>query len=305
MRRHEDGAGPSTIQSSDAWQPLSVPVAPIAEDVIPGTVCERLQADSAAGGRPASVLQRKTLPIIGTPIDVIDWDAATEKIDAWALARESRYVCICNAHSLVTAATEPAFARVLAEADMATPDGAPVAWMLRQLGENGQQRINGPDLMLRCCERAQQSRVPVYLFGSTNDLLCRLQDSLQRRFPQLCIAGTASPPFREATPEEEQAQVDAINRSGAGIAFISLGCPKQEIWMARQRGNIAAVCIGVGAAFAFHAGDARRAPVWMRSTGLEWLHRLAQEPRRLWRRYLVTNSSFIARAIIQLMNRNQ
>lgn len=306
MPRHEPGHGPSDVPGCGPWSPLAVAMASAADDAtLPAPGGQPLHPAVAGNGRMDGHSQRRTLLVIGTPIDAVDWDTAIGRIDGWAAARESRYVCICNAHSLVTAATDPAFGRALAEADMATADGAPVAWMLRRLGISGQERINGPDLMLRYCERARKSGVPIYLLGSTDEMLAKLQHSLLRRFPELRIAGMASPPFRDMTAEEEQAQIDAINRSGAGVVFVSLGCPKQEIWMARQRGSIAAVCIGVGAAFAFHAGDARRAPAWMRDTGLEWLHRLAHEPRRLWRRYLVTNSSFIARAVLQLAQRKR
>jgi N-acetylglucosaminyldiphosphoundecaprenol N-acetyl-beta-D-mannosaminyltransferase len=245
--------------------------------------------------------QRKTVPVIGTPIDAVDWDTALARIDEWGLKNDSRYVCICNVHSLVTARQQPAFARALAQADMTTPDGAPVAWMLRRLGMAGQERINGPDLMLRYCERAQRSGVAIFLYGSTAEMLMALQSELRRRFPALRIAGSHAPPFRPPTPAETQSEIDQINGSGAGVVFVSLGCPKQEMWMAERSGHIRAVTIGVGAAFAFHAGITRRAPAWMHSAGLEWLHRLAQEPRRLWRRYLVTNSVFIVQAAIQLL----
>ncbi len=244
---------------------------------------------------------RHTLAVIGSPIDVIDWDTALRRIDAWGQAHESRYVCICNVHSVVTASQQPDFARVLREADMATPDGAPVAWMLRRLGAAAQQRINGPDLMLRYCALAERSGTPIYLFGSTEATLARLQSRLLADHPGLRIAGVCAPPFRPATAEECEQQIDAINRSGAGVVFVSLGCPKQEMWMASMRGRVQAVTIGVGAAFDFHAGTVSRAPEWMRRNGLEWLHRLASEPRRLWRRYLYTNSAFIWKASRQLL----
>lgn len=245
---------------------------------------------------------RHTMPVLGTPIDVADWDTVLARIDAWGQARESRYVCICNVHSVVTASQQPELARVLAQADMATPDGAPVAWMLRRLGASNQQRINGPDLMLRYCSVAERSGTAIYLYGNTVSTLARLGTELRRHFPALRIAGSASPPFRPLSEAESDAQVRAINDSGAGVVFVSLGCPKQELWMAAQRGRVQAVTVGVGAAFDFHAGTLRRAPVWMRSNGLEWLYRLCSEPRRLWRRYLVTNTLFILRATVQLLH---
>ena len=244
---------------------------------------------------------RRTEPVLGAPIDALTWDEAVCRVQRWAAAHESRYVCICNAHSVVTSARDAAFARVVAQADMATPDGAPVAWMLRHLGHPAQQRINGPDLMLRLCEQAAATGQSVCLFGSTASTLERLTAELKRRWPQLRIADAISPPFRQVSAEEDQAYVDRINRSGAGLVFVSLGCPKQEVWMAAHRGRVHAVMVGVGAAFDFHAGTVARAPARMRNNGLEWLHRLLSEPRRLGRRYLTTNGHFLWLAARQLL----
>lgn len=246
---------------------------------------------------------RRLLPVLGSPIDAIAFDDAVRRIGAWSAARESRSVCICNVHSVVTATQDEAFRRAIAEADMATPDGAPVAWMLRRQGATGQRRVSGPDLMLACLADAEQRGTAIYLYGSTEATLAALVPALRQRFPRLRIAGTESPPFRPATPDEDRATVERIHASGAGSVWVSLGCPKQELWMAAHRGRVQAVMVGVGAAFDFHAGTVARAPAWMRDHGLEWLHRLASEPRRLWRRYLHTNSRFLWHAARQLLRR--
>lgn len=248
-------------------------------------------------------MTRTTQIVLSAPIDVLTWAQALARIAAWAAARESRYVCITNAHSVVTAGQAADFGRVLAEADMVTPDGAPVAWMLRKLGHPDQQRINGPDLMWRYCAEAAARGEAIYLYGGMPETLTRLQAALVARFPGLRIAGTHSPPFRALSPEEDAEVVEAINSSGAGTVWVSLGCPKQERWMAEHRGRINAVMIGVGAAFDYHAGTIKRAPLWMQRSGLEWLHRLCSEPRRLWKRYFVTNSLFIIGALRQLAAR--
>lgn len=249
--------------------------------------------------------RRVTASVLGASIDVLKWDTALVRIGRWAMARESRYVCICNAHSVVTAGQDAQFRRILEDADMATPDGAPVAGMLRQSGFDEQQRINGPDLMWRYCEQAARRGECIYLYGGMPKTLELLQLRLKEAFPGLLIAGAFSPPFRAATAEEDEADVARINFSGAGTVWVSLGCPKQEQWMAAHRGRINAVMIGVGAAFDYHAGTLRRAPVWMQNSGLEWLHRLASEPKRLWRRYLVTNTLFVVGAIAQVSGKRR
>lgn len=244
---------------------------------------------------------RTTTPVLSAPIDALTWDHAIERIATWAGAKESRYVCICNAHSVVTADTDAKFGNVVRNADMATPDGAPVAWMLRQTGHSGQQRINGPDLMWKYCAYAEKAVESIYLYGSTAATLKALEIKLHQAFPNLLIAGSWSPPFRALTPQEEAEDIERINASGAKTVWVSLGCPKQELWMAAHRGRVQAVMVGVGAAFDYHAGLLERAPLWMQHRGLEWLHRLATEPRRLWRRYLITNTLFIVGAARQLI----
>jgi N-acetylglucosaminyldiphosphoundecaprenol N-acetyl-beta-D-mannosaminyltransferase len=249
---------------------------------------------------PLETDRRTTASVIGVPVDALHWEEALGRIALWSAAGESRYVCICNVHSIVTASCDSAFGRVVSQADMVAPDGAPVAWMLRRFGFMAQARINGPDLMWRYCERACESGESVYLYGGKPETVARLQERLQTQFPGLRIAGAYSPPFRPLTEAEDAAVVDQINRSGAGVVWVSLGCPKQELWMAEHRSRIQAVMVGVGAAFDYHAGTLRRAPVWMQHSGLEWLYRLVSEPRRLWRRYLVTNTLFVVRAVKQL-----
>lgn len=240
--------------------------------------------------------------VLGVQIDALTWSGALSRLLTWALAGESRYVTICNVHVVVSASRDPVYREVINGSDMATPDGAPVAWMLRRQGFGGQSRISGPDLMWALCERASSEGLPIYCYGSTEATLGLLERRLRAAFPDLRMT-MESPPFRTLTAEEDAAAVKRINDSGAGIVFVGLGCPKQERWMAEHRGRVNAVMIGVGAAFDFHAGTVRRAPAWMREYGLEWLHRLASEPRRLWRRYLVTNTLFILGVARQLLGK--
>jgi N-acetylglucosaminyldiphosphoundecaprenol N-acetyl-beta-D-mannosaminyltransferase len=244
--------------------------------------------------------RRDTRPVLGVPIDVVGWDAAVERIMAWGRDGSARAVYLCNVHVAVTASRDPALAQALRAGDLVLPDGAPVAWMQRQLGAAGQPRIDGPSLMARVCAAAERESLPVYLLGGSPGALAALERELAGRFPRLTIAGSFSPPYRELAAEENQRMVAAINDSGARIVFVGLGCPKQELWIALHKVAVKAVMLGVGAAFDFHAGLKPRAPAWMQHNGLEWLHRLASEPRRLWKRYVFTNSAFMVRAAWQL-----
>jgi len=243
---------------------------------------------------------RQTARVLSATVDVLSWDQAIRRIQDWSAKRESRYVCITNVHSVVTAGQDADFGAVVRNADMVTPDGAPVAWMMRKLGFGDQQRINGPDLMWKYCEIAAGRGESVFLYGGTPETLAILRTRLQAVFPGLKLAGSISPPFRKLTAEEDAVDVAAINSSGAQTVWVSLGCPKQEKWMAAHRGRVNAVMLGVGAAFDYHAGTIQRAPLWMQRNGLEWLHRLWSEPGRLWKRYLVTNTLFVIGAIKQL-----
>ena len=254
-------------------------------------------SDSTVTQGPA----RQGARVLGTYIDALDWGATIGRILQWTADRESRTVCLCNAHSSVTALDNADLANALSTSDMVLPDGAPVAWVLRRKGFRAQTRIAGPDLMLRLCEALQDTRISVFLFGSSEATLSRLQQNLKTRFPRLIIKGALSPKFGTWTQDEETHYTDTINRSGAAIIFVGLGCPRQEIWMAKHSKQISGVLLGVGAAFDFHAGTIQRAPEYMQRAGLEWLHRLASEPKRLWRRYLVTNSYFLWHAVRDLL----
>mgnify|MGYP000886956570 CR=1 FL=1 len=251
----------------------------------------------------SSDIERLRIDVLGCPIDALGWASTLATVLAWAHARESRYVCICNAHSVVPASQDSSFRRIVVDSDMATPDGFPVAWLMRRLGQTRQERISGPDLMIKLCEQAALEKIAIYLLGSTEETLAKLELALVAQVPGLNISGVYSPPFRLTTAREDEALVARINQAEPGIVFVSLGCPKQERWMAEHSKGIRGVLIGVGAAFDFHAGVVKRAPVWMRAYGLEWLHRLISEPRRLWRRYLFTNIAFVVGAVRQLLGR--
>lgn len=248
-----------------------------------------------------SYIGRRRLPVVGALIDAVSWDTAQDVLLAWAAARESRYVCICNVHVVVSARSDQEFSHAVSDADMATPDGAPVAWTLRRKGIGDQPRINGPDLMWRLCKSAQDRGIKVGLYGSTDETLERLIAAMRASFPSLDICYVYSPPFRQLTEEEDLVICNEMEQCGVGFLFVGLGCPKQEKWMSAHRGKVHAVMIGVGAAFDYHAGTINRAPLWMQRNGLEWLYRLLSEPRRLWKRYFHTNSIFILLTIKEFL----
>ena len=250
-----------------------------------------------SGAAAASVEppRRERRPVVGVPIDLLDRAGVSRQLVAWAQAHQSRYMCFVNVHSAVHATLDERHRLVLLRADLAAPDGAPIAWTLRMKGHRSQQRVDGPGMMWRLCADAAAVGVRVGLYGSTPETLDALRAELATAFPKLVISYAHSPPFRALTAAEDQQVCDAVAAAAVGLLFVGLGCPKQEYWMAQHRGRIPAVMLGVGAAFEFHAGTVSRAPHWMREHGLEWLHRLASQPRRLWRRYLFSNSLFLAK----------
>ena len=238
--------------------------------------------------------------IIDSRIHTTTYADATPRILDWARAGESRYVIAANVHVVMEAHDQPDLQRIVNEADLATPDGMPLVWALRWLGQKGQPRVYGPELMLQVCRAAAQTGLVIGLYGSTPATLAALQDNLRQRFPTLTIGYAVAPPFGQPTPAEDETTVQAINAAGVRILLVGLGCPKQERWVGTHRGRVHAVMLAVGAAFDFHAGTLRQAPAWMQRAGLEWLFRLGMEPRRLLSRYLKHNPRFIALILAQL-----
>ena len=234
-------------------------------------------------------------------VDATSLEDATRRVLVWSKAGESRYVCVANVHMVMEAYDAPDFREIVNAADLVTPDGMPLVWMLRRLGFPDQERVAGPDLTLKICEAASREGIPVGFYGGTPEVLQSLVANLKRKYPALKITYAHSPPFRALSPEEDAQVIEEINGSGARVLFVGLGCPKQERWMAAHKGRVQAVMLGVGAAFDFHAGRLPQAPAWMRRAGLEWLFRLLTEPRRLWRRYARHNPRFVILALMQLL----
>ena len=207
--------------------------------------------------------------------------------------RTPAYACFANAHMTVEAAKDPAFADAVNAATWVVTDGMPLTWALRFLHGQRQERITGLDAMPTLLREAARVGLSVYVYGSTPAVLDQFQTFCAQHHPSLRIAGTHAPPFRPFTLDEEIRAADAIRASGAQLVFVALGCPKQEKWMAALSSRIPAVLLGIGGALPVTIGLQTRAPAWMQRNGLEWLHRFLIEPRRLFVRYVVTNSLFL------------
>lgn len=234
-------------------------------------------------------------------VNVLDYQTAVNLLLKWSHLNESRYVCFANVHMLMEAYDSEYFQGVVNKADLVTPDGMPLVWSMRLKGVHWQERVYGPTLMLRLLEAAAREQIPVGFYGGQPGVLELLIERIQTCYEGLHVALAISPPFTELSSEEDEQLVETINRSGVRFLFVGLGCPKQEIWMARHRGRVGAVMLGVGAAFDFHAGVKPQAPAWMQALGLEWSFRLLTEPRRLWKRYLYHNPRFLVLAIMDLL----
>jgi N-acetylglucosaminyldiphosphoundecaprenol N-acetyl-beta-D-mannosaminyltransferase len=242
-----------------------------------------------------------TQSVIGTPITALSFDSQIDLMLNWASHHASKYICVANVHMVMEAYRKSDFASVLSAADMVTPDGMPLVWLMSRMGGYRQDRVAGMDILLGLFRNAPNKNISIFFLGSEQQTLDRIRDRLQQEFPAVRIAGMEPLPFRPLTPEEDAAVVQKINDSGAGIVLVCLGCPKQEIWMHQHRGQIQAVMIGLGGAFPVYAGDRKWAPIWVRKAGLEWFYRLIQEPRRLWKRYYSTIPPFIFLALKQLL----
>jgi N-acetylglucosaminyldiphosphoundecaprenol N-acetyl-beta-D-mannosaminyltransferase len=243
--------------------------------------------------------------VFGTRIFVGDLASGASWVVDRALAGAGGYICLCNVHLFVVARRDDQAREALANATLAFPDGWPIAWLQRRLGHRSATRVAGPDLMARAIADGRSFGVRHFLLGSTEHVLHRLEENLARRFPGAEIVGRLSLPFfeRDELGGMEPA-IAAVRRASPHIVWLSLGCPKQELWMLRHAQELApSLVAGVGAAFDFHAATKRRAPEWAQRAGLEWLHRFLSEPRRLASRYARTNSEFLLLVGKELLRR--
>lgn len=235
-------------------------------------------------------------PILRTNINVTNMEAAVEYIDKNIEKLKGKYICISNVHTTVMSYRDEAYRKVQNGAAMALPDGKPLSIVSRLRGFRDAQRVPGPDLMPEILKLSEKRGYTHFFYGSKEETLEKLEKKLLQQYPKLKIAGMYSPPFRALTEEEDKQVIDMINKTNADFIWVGLGAPKQENWMAAHEGKLCGVMLGVGAAFDFHAGTIRRAPQWMQEMCLEWLFRISQDPKRLLKRYLDTNISFVIHA---------
>jgi len=242
--------------------------------------------------------------VLGLRVSAINLPGAVETIEGWIDEGARQYVCICTVHGVMEGRRDPALQTALNRAGLRTPDGMPLVWLSRRAGHRDVGRVYGPDLMLELCARSAQMGHRHYFYGGMPGVADELASRLSTRFPGVRVAGVGTPPMLATGERDTDESIRRINASGADVVWVGMSTPKQDWWVANHREALdAPVLIAVGAAFDFHSGRVRQAPVWMQRRGLEWLFRLAQDPRRLWKRYVVYNSGFVIELIRERLRR--
>ena len=240
-----------------------------------------------------------TCNILGVNIAAINMEWLVNYLEKNIMEIKGDYICVSNVHTTVTSYEDAAYCAIQNNGLMAIPDGGPLSTVGRKRGYENMERTTGPSLMREIFEISTKKGYRHYFYGSTKETLNILEDKLMECYPGLQIVGIYSPPFRSMTIEEDKEVVDKINNTNPDFVWIGLGAPKQEKWMAAHQGMIEGLMIGVGAGFDYYAENIKRAPKWMQENNLEWLYRLMQDPKRLFKRYLHTNSKFIWNAVVK------
>lgn len=243
---------------------------------------------------------RQRAQVINLLPDVLDHERAVSRVMRLVDEKNGGYVCFSTVHMVMESYDSPEFGAKVNGADMVVTDGMPLVWMQKLQGRRSARRVRANDLMIMLCRRAAENNLSVGFYGGRPDVIEAIRERAASEMPSLKIVYAFSPPFRELSPAEDKQITSDINSAAPDILFMGLGCPKQENWMAAHRGEIAAVMLGVGASFDFFAGNVRESPQWLGRLGLEWLYRLSQEPKRLWRRYIILNPRFMWLAFLQL-----
>lgn len=240
-----------------------------------------------------------TCNILGVNIAAIDMDWLLEFTDKYIRELSGDYLCVSNVHTTVTAWEDPEYRRVQNGGIMAIPDGVPLVALSKKRGFTQTKRTDGPRYMLEILERSEEKGYRHFFYGSTQETLDQMREVLERDYPGAQVVGMYSPPFRPLTAQEDDEVIRMINEAQADFVWIGLGAPKQERFMAEHQGKIDGLMIGIGAGFDYLAGRIKRAPMWMQNRSLEWFYRMLQDPKRLFWRYVRTNSIFIWQAMIR------
>ncbi len=239
--------------------------------------------------------------VVSLATNVCNHESAIEKIADLVKDGNGGYVCFSTVHMVMESYDHKEFGGKVNGADFIVPDGMPIVWMQKLQGKKNATRVRANDLMIMLCQYAEKNNLKVGFYGGKQEVIDAILKRAAQELPKLNIAYAYSPPFRPLTVEENAKIIEEIKNSGTQILFMGLGCPKQENWMAAQKDNLSAVMLGVGASFDFYAGNVKESPEWIGNLGLEWLFRLFQEPKRLWRRYLILNPRFMWLATLQLI----
>ena len=243
----------------------------------------------------------KRVRVVSLYPNVCNHETAIKKIAGLVAARNGGYVCFSTVHMVMESYDNQEFGAKVNGADFIVPDGMPLVWMQKLQGEKNASRVRANDLMIMLCEYAEKNNLKVGFYGGKQEVIDAILKRAAKELPKLNIVYAYSPPFRPLSVEEDERITEDIRNSGAEILFMGLGCPKQENWMAAHTDKLPAVMLGVGASFDFYAGNIKESPEWIGNLGLEWLYRLFQEPKRLWRRYLILNPRFMWLAFRQLL----
>ena len=249
----------------------------------------------------ASIQTRNRVRVVSLLPDVVNRESVIEKIAELVKNGKGGYVCFSTVHMVMESYDNPEYGAKINAADLIVTDGMPLVWMQKMQGVKTASRVRGSDLMISLCRYAEKTGLSVGFYGGRKEVINVVTERAAKELPKLKIVYTFSPPFRSLTGEEDVLVTAEINAAAPDILFTGLGCPKQENWMWTHKSKLKTVMLGVGAAFDFYAGNLKESPEWMRKSGLEWLFRLTQEPKRLWKRYLLLNPRFMWLATLQLL----
>jgi N-acetylglucosaminyldiphosphoundecaprenol N-acetyl-beta-D-mannosaminyltransferase len=260
------------------------------------------ETPAADEGRSGGCAQAPRTNVLGVGVSIVNMDDAIRLSESVIRSRDKAYVCVTDVHGIIEAQSDTAFREILNGSIMTTPDGMPLVWVGRIQGHRSIRRVYGPDFLLEMCRVSAEQGYRHFFFGGKPGVAENLAVELSKRFPGLQVAGTYTPPFRALNRFEELELETLVAEAQPDVFWVGLGSPKQERFMAQYCGKLdARLMVGIGAAFDIHSGNVREAPKWMKSAGLQWLHRLYQEPRRLWRRYLKCIPNFIWMIALQLL----